>query len=72
MTAPRADLTTDEAIAEFVRLYSQCTAAIAHANAILQSEGNRSEAFLHADRAAAAGWQRLREVQQLTVGRWLA
>jgi hypothetical protein len=66
MVAPRADLTTDEAIAEFVRLYTQCTAAIGHANAVLQSESKDSEAFLQADRKAAALWQRLREVQALT------
>jgi hypothetical protein len=72
MSAPQANLTIDEATAEFRRLYAQCAAAVAHANAVLQSEGKDSDAFVQADREAAALWQRLREVHELTVKRWLA
>jgi hypothetical protein len=72
MSVPQANVTTDEALAEFRRLYTQCAAAIGYANAVLESEGKDSESFAQADRAAAALWQRLREVEALTVRRWLA
>ena len=72
MTASQANLTAEEAAAEFVRLYPECAVAIGYANAILQTDGQDSESFRDADRRAAALWQRLREVQGLMVKRWLA
>jgi hypothetical protein len=72
MTDPQASLTTNEAAAEFRRLYAECAAAMGSANAALQSEGIDSESFLKADRNAVALCQRLREVQRLAVKRWLA
>jgi hypothetical protein len=72
MSVPTANVTTDEATAEFRRLYTECAAALGYANAVLQSEGKDSEAFVQADRNAVALWQRLREVQALTAKRWLA
>ena len=72
MTDPQAKVTADEAAAEFRRLYTECAAAVAHANAVLQSDGMESELFRKADRNAMALWQRLREVQGLAVKRWLA
>lgn len=62
MTTPEARLTTSEAAAEYRRLYAECAAATAHANALLQAEGPDSQSFLQADRNAAALWQRLREI----------
>ena len=72
MTNPDARLTTDEAAAEFRRCYTQFAAAIAQANALLQSEGAESESFRQADRNATAVWQRLREIRELAAKRWLA
>lgn len=72
MTTPEARLTTDEAAAEYRRLYTECAAAIAHANALLQAEGLNSKAFLKADRNAASLWQRLREIRELAAERRLA
>jgi hypothetical protein len=72
MTAAPANLTADEAAAEFRRLYPECAAAIGYANAVLQTDGGDSDSFREADRRAAALWQRLREVQGLMVKRWLA
>lgn len=72
MTDYQAKLTTDEAAAEFRRLYAECAAAIAYANAVLQSDSMESELFLKADRKAMVLWQRLREVQGLAVKHWLA
>jgi hypothetical protein len=65
VTSPDARLTTSEAAAEYRRLYTEYAAAIAHANALLQTEGPDSQSFLAADRDASALWQRLREVQGL-------
>ncbi len=72
MTTPDARLTPEEAAAEFRRCYTQCAAAIAQANALLQSEGPESESFRQADRTAAALWQRLREIRELAAKRRLA
>ncbi len=72
MTDPQAMLTSAEAAAEFRRLYGECTAAIAYANAVLQTDGLESESFIKADRIAMALWQRLREVQGLAIKHWLA
>ncbi len=72
MTPTRAEVTADEAAAEFRRLYVECAAAVGYANAVLQSAGTESEAFREADRKAAALWQRLREVQGLMGKRWMA
>ena len=65
MTTPEARLTTREAAAEYRRLYTECAAAVAHANALLQTEGPDSPSFQQADRNAAALWQRLHEVGEL-------
>jgi hypothetical protein len=62
VTSPDARLTIGEAAAEYRRLYTECAAATAQANALLQAEGPDSQSFLQADRHAAALWQRLREV----------
>ena len=62
MTTPDARLTASEAAAEYRRLYTECAAATAHANALLQAEGPDSPSVRQADRKAAALWQRLREV----------
>ena len=65
MATPDARLTTDEAAAEYRRLYTEWAAAVGHANALLQAEGPDSRSFLTADRNAAALWQRLRDIRGL-------
>jgi hypothetical protein len=72
VTTPEARLTTDEAAAEYRRLYTECAAALAQASALLQAEGAESKSFLQADRNATALWQRLREIRELAAKRWLA
>ena len=72
MTGPVSEVTPEEAAAEFRRLYAQLVAAVATANADLQSAGMSSAPFRRAHDEVARLWQRLREIQGLAEKPWFA
>ena len=61
-----------EKAAEYIRLYAEYAAALAHASAVLESKGMESDDFRQADAAAGALWVRLRDLQGMAGKHWMA